>query len=95
MNWIFKKWEFDWDRVVGDIEAINKKTHGRHYLSYNKIRVLWNLPEKEARLKIVSKLQDPFNDRPEFFYTFRDDPEILLYDLYSKIQDIETKLLSG
>jgi hypothetical protein len=43
---------------------------------------MWNL-EEEPRLKVVTKLQDPFNDAafPEEGFSFNDDP----YHLYSLV----------
>jgi hypothetical protein len=51
-------------------------------LTDNKLRIMWNL-EDEPRLKIVTKLQDPFNDDafPDDGFSFNDDP----YHLYSLI----------
>ncbi|MFW9846944.1 MAG: hypothetical protein ACFFD6_09365, partial [Candidatus Thorarchaeota archaeon] len=53
-------------------------------LTDDKLRIMWNLNE-EPRLKIVTKLQDPFNDDafPEDGFSFNDDP----YHLYSLIPD--------
>ncbi|MFW9933315.1 MAG: tetratricopeptide repeat protein [Candidatus Thorarchaeota archaeon] len=52
----------------------------QHHLSSEKLRWLWNLREKQARFVIISKMQNPFHLRSDFFLTFRDETEYLLYD---------------
>ncbi|MFW9889277.1 MAG: hypothetical protein ACFFER_13910 [Candidatus Thorarchaeota archaeon] len=44
----------------------------RVHLSEEKIKILWNWPVEEGRLLIVSRLQNPFDERNDYFFTFRD-----------------------
>jgi hypothetical protein len=70
----------EWQEVKGN--AITEKEFlKKHHLSQSKLEVLWNLSFEEARLKIISKFQDPFNLRPDFFNSFRDDARFLLYEI--------------
>ena len=57
-------------------------------LTDNKLRIMWNL-EEDPRLKIVTKLQDPFNDAafPQEGFSFNDDP----YHLYSLVPKARKK----
>ncbi len=42
------------------------------HLTEEKIKILWNWPKEEGSLLIISKLQNPFVERKEYFFTFRD-----------------------
>ncbi|MFW9767933.1 MAG: hypothetical protein ACFFF9_07290 [Candidatus Thorarchaeota archaeon] len=87
----------DYEKVKGSIQpswklSLEDEIIHKHHLTFDKLKVLWNRESEEARLKIVSKLQDPFNVRPEFYYTFRDDVEYMIHDLISRVQELEERM---
>ncbi len=72
----------DWNRYIPspDEDPEQSETYWQHYLTPDKLSELWNLKEKQARFVIISKMQNPFHIRSDFYDTFRDEPEYLLYD---------------
>jgi tetratricopeptide (TPR) repeat protein len=66
----------------------------QHSLNQLKLRILWNLTKKQARYCIISKMQNPFHPRSDFYDTFRDEPEYLLYDygITSRLTKLEEEL---
>ncbi|MHA1934908.1 MAG: hypothetical protein ACW97A_06465 [Candidatus Thorarchaeota archaeon] len=79
-------------------EAVEDPTHSEVYKMYHlndeKLREIWNLREKKARLVIISKMQDPFHLRSDFYENFRDESEYLLYDygVMDRISKLETEV---
>lgn len=73
-------------------EKVKKVGNYESHLSRRSRELMWNLADKQARLAIVSKLQDPFNTRSDFYDTFRDEPIYLIYYIIKRIQGIETRL---
>ncbi|MHA1410619.1 MAG: hypothetical protein ACTSQY_10005 [Candidatus Odinarchaeia archaeon] len=65
----------------------------RYHLTQEKLVVLWNLAETEAKLISRHKIQDPFNEDEEFWASFRDDILLIIqYSLLPHINALESKL---
>jgi hypothetical protein len=68
---------FPFDLIEDDEDYVKEEAH----LTDDKLRVLWNLGEKEedreARFVIVTKMQEPFNlqNKDGYYVTFRDELE--------------------
>ncbi len=83
-----------WEKVKNDA-TLAKEFFDKHNLSHAKLWVLWNLKIEEARLKIITKMRDPFNPRYDYFKTFRDDEYTLLYEretMKAKLHRLEEEI---
>ncbi|MFW9887955.1 MAG: tetratricopeptide repeat protein [Candidatus Thorarchaeota archaeon] len=77
-----------------DANLEESDVYREYHLTDEKLRELWNLTEKEARLVIISKMQNPHHSRSDFFENFRDEADYLLYDyrVVDRLSKLEREL---
>ena len=64
-----------------------------YHLTYDKILIFWNLASEEPALKIRQKLQNPFMLDPDYWTTFRDDlEELIWFNVFPRLEKLEQKI---
>lgn len=79
-------------RTPFDLLKKQDLTRPEHHFSKGKLQVLWNLREDHAAFKILTKMQEPFNEMEGFFHTFRDVPEDMIYEILERVEQLELRL---
>jgi len=68
-------------------QALSMVQH-KHHLDHTKLSILWKLPKRKMKLKIIEVMQDPFRDDPDCFNRFSPS---YLEKLFSKVKTIRER----